>query len=232
MSTVLPFHDNDLAKLPAPTVINETEFDVLFDQRKAAYNGMTPLLLDDNNHPVSQPAQLIETTTETYWKIPVDPSMGLHYVDLPSDPVNRLIAVDTYRELQQITRINHAALATMPAYATGSNLEHIGSRYGVFRLTVTEATDSTPAVMESDAALRRRMMLVIEGYARGGSVGWYLYNALTASGKVKDAHVVSPTPCHITITILSHDGDGTPSAALVQTVDDYIKPVIPVFWVI
>lgn len=223
MSTVLPFHDNDLAQLPAPTVINETEFDTLFSHRKTAYNGLTPLLLNDDNQPVSQPAQLIETTSETYWKIPVDPSMGLYYVDLPSDPVNRLIAVDTYRELQQISRINHTALATMPAYASGSNLEHIASRYGVFRLTVTEATDSTPEVLESDRALRRRMMLVIEGYARGGSIGWYLFNALSASGKVKDASVISPDPCHITITLLSHDGDGTADAELVQVVDDYIK---------
>lgn len=222
MSSILPFHDNDLAYLPEPSAIEIPDYSVLFAERKAAYNAENPLLLNEEGQPVTAEAVLVQTNSERYWKVPVDDNASLYYVDLPSDPVNRLLAVDTYRELQQITRINTNVLSVMPAYASGADLEHIASRYGIHRLTITEATDTTEAVLETDSALRRRMMLVIEGYARGGSVGWYLFNALSASGLVKDALITSPSPCEIIITILSHDGDGTASAELLDDVKQYI----------
>jgi phage-related baseplate assembly protein len=218
MSSVFPFHDKDLALLPPPQVLEGIDYEQLLARRKNNVNALQPLLLDTSGKPTVMPATLVETDTESYWKIPLDAAAGLYYLDLESDPATRLLQADTYHELLFRQRVNESALATMPAFATGSDLDHIALRYGITRLTVTPATNTTPAVLETDGAFRVRMLLAIEGFARGGSQGWYLFNTLSASGKVKDAHVYSPTPCDITITVLSHDGDGTASAELLETV--------------
>lgn len=223
MSRIFPFHDKDLSLLPAPQVLETLDYENLLAWRKTNVNALQPLLLDATGKPIVSPATLVETATESYWKVPLDAAAGLYYLDLESDPATRLLQADVYRELLLRQRVNEAALATMPAYATGSDLDHIATRYGIARLTVTPATAQTPAVLETDDAFRKRLLLAIEGYARGGSQGWYLFNALSASGKAKDAHVYSPTPCDITITVLSHDGDGTANAELLATVETAIN---------
>lgn len=222
MSAALTYHDKDLSQLPAPDVVDLLDYESLLEERKSAYNGLQPLLIQDGQ-PVLLEATLVQTDTETYWKVPVDENAGLYYVDLDSDPATRLLQADVYRELLFRNRVNKAAQATMIAYAVGADLDHLAATSGLHRLVVSVATDTTDAVMESDTALRRRVQYVLEGYARGGSQGWYLLNALSASGLVKDAFVYSPAPCEIEITILSYEGDGTASAELLATVRDYIN---------
>lgn len=217
-ATVLPFHDKDLALLPAPLVYEDLNYEQLFAERAATFNALHPLLFE-NGEPVYRQAELVQTNNEIYWKVPFNNEAGLYYLDLESDPSTRHIQEDTYRELHLRQRINAAALATMPAYAKGDDLDHIGLRYcGLTRLTVYPATDETPAILESDEAFLKRMMLSTEGSAKGGSTGWYLFHTLCADGRVKDAKIVSPSPYHITITILSHDGDGTASQELIDKV--------------
>lgn len=222
MSAALTYHDKDLSQLPAPDVVDLLDYESLLEERKSAYNGLQPLLIQDGQ-PVLLEATLVQTDTETYWKVPVDENAGLYYVDLDSDPATRLLQADVYRELLFRNRVNKAAQATMIAYAVGADLDHLAATSGLHRLVVSVATDTTDAVMESDTALRRRVQYVLEGYARGGSQGWYLLNTLSASGLVKDAFVYSPAPCEIEITILSYEGDGTASAELLATVRDYIN---------
>ncbi len=225
MSAAFPFHDKDLSLLAAPQVLELLDYETLLAWRKSHVNALQPLLLNASGNPTAtvKPATLVETDTESYWKVPLDAAAGLYYLDLDSDPATRLLQADVYRELLVRQRVNEAALATMPAYATGANLDHIATRYGIARLTITAATTTNAAVIETDDAFRKRLLLAVEGYARGGSVGWYLFNALSASGKVKDAYVYSPTPCEIIITVLSHDGDGTASAELLATVETAIN---------
>ncbi len=218
MNNVLPFHDKDLALLPAPLVYENLDYEQLFAERSATFNAMHPLLFE-NGAPVYRQAELVQTATETYWKVPLNGDAGLYYLDLESDPSTRHIQADTYRELYLRQRINAAALATMPAYAKGSDLDHIGLRYfGLTRLTITPATNTTPAVMESDEGYLKRIILSPEGRAKGGSTGWYVFHGLSADGRIKDIRAVSPAPCHMTVTVLSHDGDGVASAELLEIV--------------
>lgn len=216
-----PYHDKDLSQLPAPQVLAQLDYDALLAERKQTLNGLHPLIFVDGQ-PVMRQATLIQTDTETYWKVPFDQEAGLYYLDLPSDPATRLIEADVYRELLLHNRVNQVAKDLLIAYATGSNLDHLAANYGVSRLVISPATDSTVAIFESDAALQRRTLLAIENYARGGSMGWYLFNALSASGLVKDAAVVSPNPCEIVISVLSHLGDGAASPELLASVSDFI----------
>jgi phage-related baseplate assembly protein len=46
----------------------------------------------------------------------------------------------------------------------------------------------------------------------------YEYFARSASGKVAAVRATSPSPAEVVIAILSSDGDGTPSAELIATV--------------
>lgn len=223
MNDVLPYHDKDLSMLPAPEVLETINYDDLLAQRSAVLNGLNPLVLDENKLPVSVAAELIQSDNGNYWKIPAGDYAGLFYVDLNSDSAVRVVQADVYREMLLRQRVNNAALSTMPAFAKGADLDHLGSRNGVFRLVVSQATETTAAIYETDAAYLKRILLVVEGYARGGSLGWYLFNALSASGQVKDIRVYSPEPCEIIVVVLGRDGDGTPSQELINTVDEYIK---------
>ncbi len=214
-----PFYDKDLALLPPPEVYQQFDYETLFAQRSASFNALHPLIFE-NGKPVFRQAELVQTENETYWKVPVNGSAGLYYLDLESDPSTRHIQDDTYRELILRRQVLEAALSTMPAYAKGSDLDHIGLRYffGLKRLTIVAATDTAEAVMESDEAYLKRMLLSPEGLAKGGSRGWYVFHALSSSGLVKDVTAVSPSPCRMTLTVLSHETDGTASQALLDTV--------------
>jgi phage-related baseplate assembly protein len=216
-----PYHDKDLSQLPAPEVLKKLSYEALITERKQTLNGLRPLVLIDGQ-PVLKQATLIQTDTESYWKIPADQEAGLYYLDLSSDPATRIIEADTYGELLLHNAHNQLAKDFLIAYATGANLDHLAANYGVSRLVISPATTNLAAVLESDAALRKRTLLMIENYARGGSMGWYLFNTLSASGLVKDAAVISPNPCEIVISVLSHERDGTATPDLLAAVEDYI----------
>jgi phage-related baseplate assembly protein len=51
----------------------------------------------------------------------------------------------------------------------------------------------------------------------------YRFHALSAHGDVEDASVISPTPGQVVVTVLSNDGDGTPSAELLAAVDRHLN---------
>ena len=126
---------------------------------------------------------------------------------LESDPAMILLEVCAYRELLLRNRINEAAKATMLAYATGSDLEHLAASLGVQKL-----------VGESDDQLRQRVQLAPEAFTNAGSVGAYTFHALSASSDIKSVSVKSPNPGEVLVTILSKTGNGTASEELIDAV--------------
>ncbi len=219
----LPFVFDDLSAFPAPDVVESIQYEALLEQRIAEYNGLSPLVLNDSQQPVVLPAELVQSGEGSYWKIPLNGQAGLYYVDLDSDPVTRLLQADTYREMLLRNRINHAALATLPAFATGADLDHIALRYwGLTRNVIQEADDAAypplPQILESDEAFRKRIILRPEQLAHGGPESWYLSAALDAHPKVKDVYVTSPDRTEIVISILSHDDNGVADSALLEAV--------------
>ncbi|EAC1436340.1 baseplate assembly protein, partial [Escherichia coli] len=86
------------------------------------------------------------------------------------------------------------------------------------RLVITPATDTTDAVMESDTSLRLRAQRAYDGLSVAGPSGAYEYFARSASGLVRDARAISPSPANVTVSILSTEGDGTATEALLNTV--------------
>lgn len=191
----------DLSRLPAPQVLEDLDFEAIYQDDLDTFRSR----LGDGWNAL-----------------------------LESDPVTKLLEVGAYRKLLNRARINDAAKALLLAYAEGSDLEQLAGNVGLQRLVIQAAdpTASPPveALLESDDALRERVQLVYEGLTTAGPRNSYILHARNASGQVADATAESASPAVVDITVLSLEGDGTASPALLAEVashlnDDDIRPV-------
>lgn len=180
----------DLSEVPVPDIIQSETFDKKYQQLKA-------ILLDRN---------------PDYREV----------LDLESEPLAVALQTFAYRELILEARINDATRANMLASAIGQDLDAIAARYNVARLTVQPADEQAQppvaAIMEDDAALRRRVQMAFDGLNTAGSDDAYVFHALSASGRLRDADAFSPAPCEMVVTLLAEDNDGTPDEALLRAV--------------
>lgn len=123
---------------------------------------------------------------------------------LASDPAVKLLEVAAYREVLLRNRINAAAKASLLAFATDSDLDHLAAFYGVTRL-----------MDETDEALRLRTRQRIIGFANAGGAAHYRYWALSASPEVADVEVDSPEPGRVRISVLAKgEEESVPDAVL------------------
>ena len=151
-----------------------------------------------------------------------------------SDPAFKILEVAAYRELLLRQRVNDAALATMLAYALGTDLDRKGEDFGVERKLLSpadpETIPPTPAVWESDEEYRRLIHLSREGLSTAGPEGAYVYHAVSADPQVLDATAVSHQPGEVLVTVLSRQGDGTASPDIIDAVrarlsSDDVRPL-------
>lgn len=126
---------------------------------------------------------------------------------LASDPAVKLLEVAAYREVLLRNRINAAAKASLLAFATGSDLDHLAAFYGVTRL-----------VDETDEAFRLRTRQRIIGFANAGGAAHYRYWALSASHDVADVEVDSPEPGRVRISVLAKGKEETVPDAVLEAV--------------
>jgi len=142
-----------------------------------------------------------------------------------SDPAYKILEVAAYRELLIRQRVNDGARAVMLAYSTGADLEQLAGLFGVTRKTIDDgnpnAIPPVPPTYETDASLRYRTQLALEGLSTAGPIGSYVYHALKVEG-VKDVGVQGPpdtSPGDVLVTILSDDGDGEADSNLIAAVN-------------
>ena len=126
---------------------------------------------------------------------------------LASDPAVKLLEVAAYREILLRNRINAAAKASLLAFATSSDLDHLAAFYGVTRL-----------MDETDEGLRLRTRQRIIGFANAGGAAHYRYWALSASPEVADVEVDSPEPGRVRISVLAKGEEQTVSNAVLDAV--------------
>uniref|UniRef100_A0A3B0MFY8 Uncharacterized protein n=1 Tax=Arsenophonus endosymbiont of Trialeurodes vaporariorum TaxID=235567 RepID=A0A3B0MFY8_9GAMM len=197
----------DLSLLPAPDVVEILDFEILLAERKNALINACP----------DEIKGIIKNT------------LALDY-----EPLIKLLQENVYRELLLRQRVNEAALASMVAFAQGSDLDQLAANNNVKRLILTSGDGSTippiPPVYESDSDLRVRIPAAFEGLSVAGPIGSYEYHAHSADGQVADASVISPKTAEVTVSILSRDGDGTARANLLEKVnkalnDEGVRPV-------
>ncbi len=178
----------DLSKLPAPNIIEPLDFQTIFDE-----------MINDLKARLDEFDALVE-----------------------SEPIWKLLEVAAYRELMLRARINDACQSVMLAYAQGSNLDQIAALFSVVRQQIDPGnSNAIPPVdpsFESDARLRQRIQLSLEGHSSAGAIGSYRFHALGASVEVKDVDVASFEPGRVVVTVLSTQGNGEPSDALITLV--------------
>lgn len=184
----------DLSQLPVPDVVEFIDFETLYAQRKARLIALFP---------ESQRAEIAAT------------------LELESEPLAVVLQENTYLLMLVFQRVNDAARAVMLAYARGADLDHLVALLGVQRLVITPADSETnaPAVMESDADLRKRALLAPLGFSVAGPADSYKSHALGADGAVRDVSVKSPQDGRVLVTVLSRDGDGTAPQLLLDKVE-------------
>ncbi|MCF9034712.1 baseplate J/gp47 family protein [Acinetobacter nectaris] len=142
-----------------------------------------------------------------------------------SEPLTKYLQENAYRELVLRNRINAEALATLLAYATGTDLDAVAANYDVKRLIVSQATNTSAAIYESDEDLRTRTQMKFDSISTAGPENSYKYHAFSADGRVADVSVTSPNPAYVTVTILQKDADkNIASNELIQAVTNALDP--------
>jgi phage-related baseplate assembly protein len=131
---------------------------------------------------------------------------------LESDPGVKILEVAAARELILRQRINDALKATLLRYAAGGDLDNLSAFYGVTRLQG-----------ETDDELRERTIERVMGSSTAGGRSWYRFQALTASPLIADVDVDSPFPGQVRVSVLSKEGNGTASPALLAAVDAVVQ---------
>lgn len=190
----------DLSALPAPTVVEQVDYEQILAERKAYFVSL---------YPADQQAEVAAT------------------LELESEPITKLLQENAYRETLWRQRANEAALAVLLPYAKGADLEQIGARFNVERLTITPANPNAvppvQAVMEDYEAMRERIQMAMEGLSTAGPRNAYIFHARSADGRVADASCISPSPAEVIVTVQSALGDGTADAELLAIVDAYLS---------
>lgn len=185
----------DLSQLPAPAIVEAVDFEAILAERKARLISLYP---EDERADIT--ARLA----------------------LESEPLNKLLQENAYREVVLRQRVNEAARANMLAFATGADLDRLAANFNVERLMIDpgnpDAVPPVPPTFEGDTRLRLRAQRAFEGLSVAGPTGAYVFHALSADGRVADATAVSPSPCVAVVTVLSQLGTGEASPDLLDIV--------------
>src|SRR5471032_2389355 len=115
----------DLSQLPAPDVVEQLDYESLFEERKSTLISL---------YPVEQQEAIRRT------------------LSFESEPLVKLLQENAYREVILRQRVNEAARAVMVAYATGSDLDQLAANTNVGRLVLQPADQTT--IPPTDAVMR------------------------------------------------------------------------------
>lgn len=137
----------------------------------------------------------------------------------PADPLVKLIDLFAYRELLLRQTLNDAALALMPAFAKGPDLDHIAATFRIARLPE-----------ETDDSLRTRFVRAPEGWSVAGPSGAYLALASAAHPDIAFISVSSPSPANVVIAVQSKSAGGVApapvlAAVVAATTDAAVRPI-------
>ena len=174
----------DLSQLPAPSAVETIEFEGIVQGIK------TDFLERWESRRAGNPALPAYDT-----------------IDLESDPVAILIQAVAFREMLLRARFNDGLKQMLIAFATGSNLDHLGAYLAVQRLTD-----------EKDDRFRRRIQLRPEALSLAGPAGAYVYHALTAVPALLDASAVRSADGEVTVTLLKSADSPQPTTQQIETV--------------
>lgn len=188
----------DLSRFPAPLAIRGLDYEAVLAERRASLQA-------------------------GFQAAGIDYDVGM----LETDPAIILQEADAYREMLALAAINDAVKAGLVAFASGTDLDHLGltgalnlprgMRDLMLRRELVPANGTTPAVMESDAEYRRRLLLSPEA-AAAGTEGGYEFHALSADTRVLNTNVWSPGPGEVNVAVQARAGAGVAGSDIVAAV--------------
>lgn len=115
-------------------------------------------------------------------------------IELESEPLAVLLQVIAYSKVNDRARVNDAARSVMLAYASGSDLDHLGAAVDTLRLDG-----------EDDARFRARIQQAMHRVAAAGPANAYKQHALAVSADIIDVDVWSEAPGQVTVSVLARE---------------------------
>lgn len=183
----------DLSTLPAPKVIEELDFETIFQElladfikRKPHYNA------------------LLES----------DPAI----MALEVSAYRELLLRNRINESAKANMLAYAEGEDLDNLAV-----LFGVKRMVIDRGDPEATPPTEPIHEDDDRLRIRVQLSLNSLSTAGSEKTYIYHTFSASPKVKSTGVFSEEKGQVNIIILSTEEDGTASSELIEKVEEYLN---------
>lgn len=191
MSTFTPI---DLSQLPAPTVVEPLDFQVILNANLAYAQGLAPELFED--------------------LLPSDPV----YLVLEAFSYRELLLRNKINESAKQCMLAYATGSNLDQLAAFYGVQRL-----VLVPANPNAIPPVEAVLESDDDLRTRTQLAMEGFTTAGSIGAYRFHALSADGNVKDVGISQPTAGTVKVAVLSRLGNGTASTELLDKVSQALN---------
>lgn len=218
----------DLSKVPAPSVVTQVDFEVIFSEQKAQLIALDPSLeatLELESEPLTKLVQLT-----AYREMLLRQRMN-------ESALSVMLAYSTGTDLDNIG-VNY-------------NVERLLIKQGN-----PDAIPPTENIYESDADYRYRILLSLDGLSVAGPARAYIYHALSADGMVLDATadaprfslltvsndikaqlppgaivlnvdydagLTNPRPGDVVVTVLSREGNGSPAFQLLAAVGEVLQ---------
>lgn len=132
--------------------------------------------------------------------------------NLETDPVKIVLEAAAYREVLLRARVNDAARANILPFSRGVDLDYLAGFYDVVRLPD-----------ETDARLRQRVLLAIQGRSTAGPEERYMAVTMAADPRIAACRVylVDGGP-KLRIALLSSEDGGAPDADMIEAVTDAV----------
>lgn len=185
----------DFNSLPKPNFVEVIDFEIILSERKEYFISL---------YPADEQAAIRNTLSRE------------------SEPVNKLLQENAYREVILRNQINEKALSTQLAFAKKDDLDVWGANFDVKRLLISPADNSvTPpslAIYETDDDFRYRIQKKLDALSTAGPESSYEYHTLSADGRVSDVKCSSPAPAHALLTIIQRDTENNASTATLNNI--------------
>lgn len=185
----------NLAKLPAPAMVEDLDFELILAEMRA---------------------DLIERAPELEEVLALESELTIKLLETCAYREVLLRA--------RVNDAGRAVMLAFATGADLDNLGALfGVLRQVIQEADLAANPPVPEIREDDNDYRTRIQLALEGFSTAGPVGAYTFHGLSADPDVKDVGIASPQPGEVEITVLSRIGDGTPVPALITTVETVLN---------
>lgn len=200
----------DLSNLPAPSVIEPLDFEVIFNSNK-----------NDLINAKSELANVLQLESEPLTKL------------LQEWSYKELLLRQRINEAAKAVMLAYSADDNLDNLVANQNVKRL-----IIQAADPDAVPPVPEIKESDTDLKTRALLAWDSLSTAGPSGAYIFHALSADPQIKHASVQEPElqlvgnelvsindipPGVVKVTVLSREGNGVATADTLQRVDLALK---------